>query len=134
MLLVGDAAGHVDPLTGEGIHTAMIAGKIAAQICQEMFTTSNFSLQAGEAYSLRCYDAFGYEFWSSSLCARIIHAMPIAIDAVAVVGARRGQAFLDFFGYVIYVIYVLNVIYVIYLRVCYLSMLSPFMLSPYTSR
>lgn len=23
-LLVGDAAGHVDPLTGEGIHTAMV--------------------------------------------------------------------------------------------------------------
>ena len=97
-MLVGDAAGHVDPLTGEGIHTAMIAGKIAAEVCHEMFATGNFSLHAGEAYSLRCYDAFGYEFWSSSLCARIIHSMPIAIDAVAVVGARRGQAFLDFFG------------------------------------
>ena len=24
-LLVGDAAGHVDPLTGEGIHTAMVS-------------------------------------------------------------------------------------------------------------
>lgn len=31
LLLIGDAAGHVDPLTGEGIHTAMIAAKIAAQ-------------------------------------------------------------------------------------------------------
>jgi hypothetical protein len=47
---------------------------------------------------LRCYDAFGYEFWSSSMCARVIYAMPMALDAVAVVGQRRGQAFLDFFG------------------------------------
>jgi hypothetical protein len=47
---------------------------------------------------LRCYDAFGYEFWSSSLCARVIYALPLALDAVAVVGQRRGQPFLDFFG------------------------------------
>ena len=40
---------------------------------------------------LRCYDAFGYEFLSSSMCARVIYAMPLALDAVAVVGARRGQ-------------------------------------------
>lgn len=58
----------------------------------------NFSVAACEAYHLRCYDAFGFEFWSSSLCARLIYQMPIAIDAVAVVGQRRGQAFLDFFG------------------------------------
>ena len=40
---------------------------------------------------LRCYDAFGYEFFSSSMCARVIYALPLALDAVAVVGARRGQ-------------------------------------------
>jgi menaquinone-9 beta-reductase len=98
VLLVGDAAGHVDPLTGEGIHTAMLAGKIAAQAVGEMFSTGNFTEEAGLAYHLRCYDAFGYEFWSSALCARIIYALPIAIDALAVVGQRKGQWFLDFFG------------------------------------
>ena len=98
LLLVGDAAGHVDPLTGEGIHTAMLAGKIAAQAVGEMFSTGNFTEEAGLAYHLRCYDAFGHEFWSSALCARIMYAMPIAIDALAVVGQRKGQWFLDFFG------------------------------------
>ncbi len=63
-----------------------------------MIVNRNFSVEACEAYHLRCYDAFGFEFWSSSLCARLIYQMPIAIDAVAVVGQRRGQAFLDFFG------------------------------------
>ncbi|CAE7358379.1 unnamed protein product, partial [Symbiodinium microadriaticum] len=47
---------------------------------------------------MRCYDAFGYEFVSSSLVAKIIYHVPIVLDAVAVVGQRRGQAFLDFFG------------------------------------
>jgi hypothetical protein len=47
---------------------------------------------------LRCYDAFGYEFAYSSLAARVIYHLPIVLDAVAVVGQRRGQAFLDFFG------------------------------------
>jgi flavin-dependent dehydrogenase len=50
LLLIGDAAGHVDPLTGEGIHTAMIAGKIAAHVVDEMNKKTNFSLAACKAY------------------------------------------------------------------------------------
>lgn len=50
LLLVGDAAGHVDPLTGEGIHTAMIAGKLAAITVDEMHKKDNFSLAACKAY------------------------------------------------------------------------------------
>lgn len=98
VLVVGDAAGHVDPLTGEGIHTAMKAGKIAADVVNEMFINKNFSEASGRAYELRCYDSFGYEFWSSSAAAKLIYAFPVLLDAVAVVGQRRGQAFLDFFG------------------------------------
>lgn len=99
LFLVGDAAGHVDPLTGEGIHTAMMAGKIAAGVIQDCIEACNFSMSSsGTAYERRIYDAFGYEFWSSAVCARVIYYMPIALDAVAVVGQRRGQAFLDFFG------------------------------------
>lgn len=32
------------------------------------------------------------------MAARVIARLPIALDAMAVVGARRGQSFLDFFG------------------------------------
>lgn len=98
VLLVGDSAGHVDPLTGEGIHTAMIAAKIATKVVDEMFCKGNFTLAAGEAYELRCYDAFVSEFKYSSIAARLIYLCPMILDAVAVVGQRRGQAFLDFFG------------------------------------
>lgn len=97
-LLVGDSAGHVDPLTGEGIHTAMIAGKIAAQVAKEMFDANNLTEEACLAYQLRCWDSFVHEFRYSSIAARVVYYMPIAIDAVTCVGQRRGQAFLDFFG------------------------------------
>lgn len=98
VLLVGDSAGFVDPLTGEGIHTAMKSGKIAGHCVAEMVRKRNYSQQASHAYALRCEDDFGYEFWSSALAARVVYHLPIAIDAIAVVGQRRGQAFLDFFG------------------------------------
>jgi geranylgeranyl reductase family protein len=98
VMIIGDAAGHVDPLTGEGIHTAMISGKIAASCLKEMFANRNFSLDACRAYELRCYDSFGYEFVYSSMAARIIYMCPLLLDAVTVVGKRRGQPFLDFFG------------------------------------
>ena len=68
----------------------------------EMFQKNNFTEAACRAYELRCYDAFGYEFIYSSVAARIIVAFPICLDAMAVVGRRRGQAFLDFFGEVSY--------------------------------
>ena len=89
---------QVDPLTGEGIHTAMIAGKIAAQCAQEMHTHANFSLSACRAYELRCFDTFVHEFTYSAWAAKAIARCPLLLDAVAVVGKRRGQAFLDFFG------------------------------------
>jgi hypothetical protein len=47
---------------------------------------------------LRCHDTFGYQFSSSALAARAICFAPLLLDAVAVVGQRRGQSFLDFFG------------------------------------
>lgn len=98
VMLIGDAAGHVDPLTGEGIHTAMVGAKICAEVVHEMFKQSNFSLHGGRAYELRCYDKFVHEFLYSSIAARVIYWCPMVLDAVAVVGQRRGQTFLDFFG------------------------------------
>ena len=63
-----------------------------------MIKANDLSIESCRAYHLRCYDAFGYEFWSSSICAKLIYWMPVALDAITVVGQRRGQAFLDFFG------------------------------------
>ncbi|MBI2970908.1 MAG: NAD(P)/FAD-dependent oxidoreductase [Candidatus Aenigmarchaeota archaeon] len=52
VLLVGDAAALVDPLTGEGIGEAMLSGKLAAQAIDEAFKKNDFSEN-----TLKMYDS-----------------------------------------------------------------------------
>jgi geranylgeranyl reductase family protein len=58
-MAVGDAAGQTDPLTGEGIHTAMIAGRIAARTLHELLARGDLSERACAAY---------HEGWSPIGC------------------------------------------------------------------
>ena len=101
LLIIGDAAGQVDPLTGEGIHTAMIAGKIAAETVLQMFsskTGGDFSEKSTSVYHRRWVDAFGSDFVWSGLAGRVIYWCPLLLDATCVVGNKQGQLFLDEFG------------------------------------
>lgn len=50
ILLAGEAAGLVNPLTGDGIDYALESGKIAAEHLIAMFKTGDFSLSQLEAY------------------------------------------------------------------------------------
>lgn len=50
VMLVGEAAGLVNPLTGEGIDYALESGKIAAKHLISMFATGDLSLQNLVAY------------------------------------------------------------------------------------
>jgi len=43
IMLVGDAARQIDPLTGGGIATACIAGQIAGRVCAEAVKANDFS-------------------------------------------------------------------------------------------
>uniref|UniRef100_A0A0G4GSL0 FAD-binding domain-containing protein n=1 Tax=Chromera velia CCMP2878 TaxID=1169474 RepID=A0A0G4GSL0_9ALVE len=99
-LIVGDAAGMVDPLTGEGIHTAMIAGKMAAAVVASMLEKRDFSEEAAFVFHQKWTRAFGFDFAASSVLARVLFLLPEAVDAMALVGQRKGQEFLDFFGHV----------------------------------
>ncbi len=56
-LLVGDAAGFINPLTGGGIHNALISAKFAAWTVHEAMQKGNTSRQAMKVYEQRCYDA-----------------------------------------------------------------------------
>src|SRR2546426_1190770 len=48
MMLCGDAAGQVIPLTGAGIHTSLVAGKVAGEVAGE-------SVQVGDASASQLY-------------------------------------------------------------------------------
>ncbi len=59
VLLLGDAAGFVNPLNGEGIHYAMYSGDIAAETLEDAFKVRDFSRQYLALYQKRCMKAFG---------------------------------------------------------------------------
>ena len=99
LIVIGDAAGQVDPMTGEGIHTAMVAAKISAETILEMFEARNFSEEATCIYHQRWRNAFGKDFPWSALGAKLIYQFPILLDAACAYGQEcGGQTFLDEFG------------------------------------
>ena len=61
LLIIGDAAGHIDPLTGEGIHTAMMVSAAAA--CRSQARSSQGKPDAGHSRS-RC--GLSAVCWSSA--------------------------------------------------------------------
>lgn len=92
-LVVGDAAGQVDPLTGGGIHFAMEAAKIAAETLVEAFREGDLTAGRLKVYQQRWRKAFGWDFWLSFLILRLLYRFPILLDAAAEVIKRKGDAF-----------------------------------------
>ncbi|KAJ4456702.1 putative Conditioned medium factor receptor 1 [Paratrimastix pyriformis] len=82
LLAVGDAAGFVDPLTGEGIHWAMVSGQLAARTLAEGFAKGDLSARQMGRYQTGWRRAFGRGFFWSSVFAKAIRWCPILLDAV----------------------------------------------------
>jgi digeranylgeranylglycerophospholipid reductase len=66
MMLCGDAAGQVIPLTGAGIHTSVVAGKIAGEVAGKAAVDGNVNAKRLSAYKER-FDAMWGEKISNSL-------------------------------------------------------------------
>lgn len=94
LLIVGDAAGHIDPLTGEGIQYAMDAAELAAQTLLEAFAANDLRASYLKRYQARWQRSFGHDFTWSRWFARACSKFPIFLDACAAVTQRRGPAFL----------------------------------------
>lgn len=97
-LVLGDAAGQTDPLTGEGIHTAMIAAKIAARVLNEAFAEGDLSARRLVAYHDAWMKAFGRDFPISAAAGRAVSRFPMLLDTAAVAAQRHGTRFMDGFG------------------------------------
>lgn len=72
-LLLGDAAGLVDPFTGEGIGNAMESGKIAADIVLKAKKINNFSNQILSGYDKVLWEYLGSELKTSTLLLKLAH-------------------------------------------------------------
>jgi geranylgeranyl reductase family protein len=58
-LLVGDAGSFVDPLTGEGIHNALVSARIAAGVVSDALGRAQTSPRSLAEYDARCESALG---------------------------------------------------------------------------
>ncbi|MEM7135815.1 MAG: NAD(P)/FAD-dependent oxidoreductase [Myxococcota bacterium] len=98
LLVVGDAAGQTDPLTGEGIHTAMVAAKLAARVLGEAFAEGDLSARRLEAYHRAWMSAFGRDFAVSAAAGTAIQRFPMLLDTAAMAAQQHGASFMDNFG------------------------------------
>lgn len=58
-LLVGDAAGFINPLTGGGIHNALISSSLAGETIDQALQNNDTSYEFLKVYEERCHD----EMW-----------------------------------------------------------------------
>jgi len=64
LILVGDAARHVNPITGGGLHTALIGGLIAGQFLAELIQSGgSTSAENMKEYQNRWLDGLGNKMW-----------------------------------------------------------------------
>ncbi|MBB5631671.1 NAD(P)/FAD-dependent oxidoreductase, partial [Sphaerisporangium krabiense] len=86
VLLAGDAAGLINPLTGEGIYYALLSGRLAGQAAVE---ADGDPLRA---YRRKLREALGRHLRTTDLLARAAQS-PGFIDAAIATAARRREVF-----------------------------------------
>jgi geranylgeranyl reductase family protein len=85
-MLVGDAAGLVSPITGEGIYYAMVSGIIAADIAHE---TVNFKKPRHMwKYQNRIQNSIGSELDSAKSIADILYKSKKTVETVCKIAAK----------------------------------------------
>jgi len=96
LLAVGDAASFIDPLTGEGIGTAMLSSKLAAATALEALASRNFSARFLRRYDRAWRLRLGTDFLGGALLKHIMsnrHAAEAIIKRSAhdeIIGALWG--------------------------------------------
>jgi len=98
LLIVGDAAGMIDPLTGEGLQYAMDAAEIAANTIAEAFQKKDFKKSFFKRYQKHWMKSFGRDFKWSTRMARFCAKHPIFLDAFASVSQKKGDKFMVEWG------------------------------------
>ena len=94
LLVLGDAAGQIDPLTGEGIQYAMDAAEIAAETLAAAFAKGDLSANSLKRYHDGWQAAFGRDFIWSTRFARFYVRHPAFLDAAAATLRRQGDGYL----------------------------------------
>lgn len=89
-LLIGDAGSMVDPFTGHGIHTALIAGQLAAEVLADALAAGDVGADALGRFDRLWQQRFGQEMWLGWLLQRFC-ASPGRVGAMLALTARSDQ-------------------------------------------
>ena len=89
-LLVGDAAGFINPLTGGGIHNGMISAQLAGQTIDEALQADDTSLDKLRIYEQRCHDTLWKGMRRSYLIQRLLLKFPTVADAAFAITGKDG--------------------------------------------
>jgi len=93
LLIIGDAAGFIDPLTGEGIQYAMQSGWIAAEVLEEALKKGDVSAAMMKKYHRRWYSEWGLEFKLSMKVSLLLYRFPMILDSTVNLIRKRGAKF-----------------------------------------
>jgi menaquinone-9 beta-reductase len=95
-LLVGDAAGFINPITGGGIHNSMISAELAAKTAHEALTAGSFALSQLNVYEQRCQRVLSPGLRRSYLYQRTLQRFPALADFLIRQG-RQNSHLVDVF-------------------------------------
>lgn len=96
VLLVGDAAGLINPLNGEGIQYAMLSGRWAAEVAHRCLEHGDLGYQALAAYAQRVEQEMRYDMALAGLIVQLIrnrHLNMVWLQALRII---IGRARLDY--------------------------------------
>ncbi len=91
-LLVGDAAGFINPLTGGGISNAVISAWLATETVHQAFLKEDFSLNTLKVYEEYCEQQLWRGLRRSYYLQRVMEYAPFAVDWLV----KRAQSSSEF--------------------------------------
>jgi flavin-dependent dehydrogenase len=90
VLLVGDAARVSEPVTGEGIYSALKSGFLAARTADQAFQACDFSAARLRSYQRDCHRAFRTRRTINALIRWLIYRPPLLVPMIRLSGKKRG--------------------------------------------
>lgn len=90
-LLVGDAAGMINPLTGGGIHNSVVAARLAAEVVDEALAAGDVSYDFLRAYEEHCTEALVHSMRRSYFIQRSLLRFPIWVDLLVRLGGSNSE-------------------------------------------
>ncbi len=79
-ILVGDAAGFINPLTGGGIHNALVSAELAAQVADDALQANDVSRRKMQIYEQLCHEHMWESMRNSYFMQRTFMRFPILVD------------------------------------------------------